>query len=73
VHSGFFFIACTLKDKIDKLCMHSKPKRGNVWLHASLVDQVKGHTVRSKRNKWLHATGRCGHGDWMLDMHDWSQ
>jgi hypothetical protein len=29
-----------------------------VWLHACFVDQMKGRTVRSKRNDWLHAIGR---------------
>jgi hypothetical protein len=43
---GFSFIACTLsRVKIDKHCMHSKPKRGSVWLHASFVNQVKGCTT----------------------------
>ena len=51
---AFYFIACTLgRIKIDKYCMHSKPKRGNVWLHAFFVDQVKGRTVRSESNEWL--------------------
>ena len=43
---GFYFIACPLRRiKIDKHCMHSKPKRGNVWLHACFVDQVKEGTA----------------------------
>jgi hypothetical protein len=33
------------KGKIDKHCMHSKPKRGSVWLHACFVDLLKGRTV----------------------------
>jgi hypothetical protein len=44
----FSFIACTLRRvKIDEQCMHSKPKRRNVWLHAYFVD---GRTVISESN-----------------------
>jgi hypothetical protein len=58
VHSGFFFIACTLKDKIDKLCMHSKPKRGNVWLHASLVDHGDQRSHREEQKEQVAACDR---------------